>query len=121
MGIFRPSARVKFVTRLEEFADTQSLDSRLQTQIGPDEQKLSGKSVATQGALQAELADVQRRLSELTAQRKDIPRTSYQAQRSQLERQRDVLQRKVQGFGEGAQAQIASTALHLMTAISCLK
>lgn len=101
MGIFRPSARVKFVTRLEEFADTQSLDSRLQTQIGPDEQKLSGKSVATQGALQAELADVQRRLSELTAQRKDIPRTSYQAQRSQLERQRDVLQRKVQGFGEG--------------------
>jgi hypothetical protein len=99
VATFRPSARVKFAARVDEYADTLALRSRLRTSLSAEEQKLAGKAGATQTELQQELADVQRRLTELTAQRKDIPRTQYQAQRSQLERQRDALQRKVQGFG----------------------
>lgn len=105
MGFFHPSARVRIRLRVEEFEQTSVLDSRLNRPPPSGDQTLSSSSEATTTAdIALELEKNQERLRQLNYNRSNLSQESYITQRSQLQRDRDVLQRKLDNRNDAPQA-----------------
>ena len=98
MPIYRPSARVKLVIRLEEGANTAELDSRLPAEADApvgDVKTFSGRefdqAVTPQDA-RAQLERIQQTLDSLQAQRDTLPADELAYVTEDLRRQRERLQ-----------------------------
>jgi hypothetical protein len=93
--LYHPNARVKLAIRLDEGADTTTLDSRLPSSSTappglPSPDAYSAGSIQQQ--VQAELEAVFEDIERLTARRDRVDQPSYDFQQRRLREQRDSLQ-----------------------------
>jgi len=94
--VIYPSARVRFQMRLEEFANTERLDSTLENQ--PKGAAPADVIPATEAGKDAALTKVWDELSALVRRRSELSREEFNDRKSRLEAQRDrLLSQAVEG------------------------
>jgi hypothetical protein len=114
MSVFRPSARVTFTLRTEEFDDTDALDqlaanpftdaqTNQRTQSNAPQSPNANEEDSTQNRLRLN----QERLQELEQRRENLPPETYEVQREEIRRERDRIMRETENNADVSQPPLA--------------